>query len=157
MAYIILLIKGSTIESEKHEWKMAYLSPKQCKIVHHCLKMAILCALCITSSGCMRFLDSALDGDAFLDINRPYFYSTREYITEIASPTDGKSSMTLFVLLDLPFTFAVDALVEVPWKALNDVMRPLHEWEKKKKSSNDQLFYPTIEINRTDSEERLQP
>ena len=91
----------------------------------------------------MRFLGSALDENAFLDINRPYFFSTREYITEIASPTDGKSSMTLFVLLDLPFTFAVDALVEVPWKALNDVMRPLHEWEKKK-YSNDQLFYPTI-------------
>ena len=65
--------------------------------------------------------------------------------------------MTLFVLLDLPFTFAVDALVEVPWKALNDAMRPLHEWEKKKKSGNGQLPHPAIENNRTDSEERLQP
>ena len=121
---------------------MTQRSPKQEKYLHNILKILMLCFFCTICSSCGRLLIGALDHKPLLTIQRPYFSITREEIHEIATK---HNSMTPFLILDLPFEFVVDALLEAPWKALNDALMPLHERAKEKESSYHHLYGSNLE------------
>ncbi len=111
---------------------MMNISPKQDRLIHYCLNILLLSMLSIMCPGCLRVLEAAVDQQPVFDIDRPYFSVTRESIHEIVS----SNKMTPILILDLPFEFVCDALIEVPWKGVNDILRPLAEWEKRRNEKN---------------------
>ena len=103
-----------------------------------------LCAITILFSGCARFFNAINIGDGgrrpFIDTSHPYFWGTRSTIKDVGTAVvKADAGMIPFLIVDLPFEFAVDALVELPPKVLVDVTMPLYEYEKKRQARMQKL------------------
>ena len=108
--------------------KMTFV--RRYKLIRLPLLIVGLGMIATMSPGCCRIVNSipisgAGSGKPFVSIYNPYFYGSREIITELGSLENP--GWIPFLILDLPFEFAVDALVELPWKGLHDLCKPLSE------------------------------